>query len=446
MSRFLMSAWPFPGHVYPQIAVAQALRDAGHEVAFFTGPAMRDTIEGEGFELHPFRTIGEPWAPIHRMERRLPSRPGLLRTETTALRRWLLHSIPAQVADLEPVIDDWRPDVIVSEPALLGPVVILGEKLELPVALQATFLGPLIPGPDAPPLFGFGLRPPRTRAGRALGGAACKALDLLSAGFRRRIDRLRAEHGLGPLGCTVNEHTARMPLYLVGSVPELDYGRADLPPTVHYVGRCTWQAPSDPATSAWLDRLPTGRRWVHVTEGTSAMGEPYLLRAAVEALAGLDVEVVMTTGRRGRQVELGSLPANVHVTEFVRHDDLLPRCAAMVAGGGAGAVIAGLSAGVPMAIAPVKWDQPDNARRVAEAGAGLSLNASRITPARLRAAVRLLLDDPRYAAAARRLSRQLAAAGGPRRAAELLARLAVTGGPVHETREDRLLAHVEEVG
>ncbi len=89
------------------------------------------------------------------------------------------------------------------------------------------------------------------------------------------------------MGVTFNEFTARLPLYLVGSIAELDYSRRDLPSTVHYVGPCIWRPPPDPETAAWLDSLPSDRPWVHATEATLHYGDPFILRAAAQGLGGL---------------------------------------------------------------------------------------------------------------------------------------------------------------
>ena len=54
MARFLVTCWPFVGHLYPQISVAFALRERGHDVAFYTHESARSIVEGEGFTLFPF--------------------------------------------------------------------------------------------------------------------------------------------------------------------------------------------------------------------------------------------------------------------------------------------------------------------------------------------------------------------------------------------------------
>jgi hypothetical protein len=133
-----------------------------------------------------------------------------------------------QLADLDALPRRCRPDVIATDVSLWGPIVLLHESQPGPVALSSTFMGPLIPGPDAPP-WGFGLRPPRAPWQRALARALTYLTKLARTGLRGRVDEIRAEHGLPPLGVSVNRYAARLPLYLPGNIRELDYDRQDLP-------------------------------------------------------------------------------------------------------------------------------------------------------------------------------------------------------------------------
>jgi len=153
-----------------------------------------------------------------------------------------------------------------------------------------------------------------------------------------------------------------------------------------------------------------------------------VLRAAAQGLAGERLEVILTTGQFSRDpaaLGLRDLPANVHVRRWVSHEDLLPRCAALVTTGGAATVLASLKAGVPLVVVPTFWDKNDNAQRVVEAGVGLRLAPRHCTPDRVRAAVMRLLQEPAFRENARRMARRIAEAAGPRRAAELLERLAM---------------------
>ena len=84
--------------------------------------------------------------------------------------------------------------------------------------------------------------------------------------------------------------------------------------------------------------------------------------------------MLVTIGRAADPAELGPLPANVHVERWVAQASVMPHAAAMVAHGGAGTTLAALTAGVPLVLLPQSADQPINARRVAELGAGLALD------------------------------------------------------------------------
>src|SRR5262249_10932252 len=131
-----------------------------------------------------------------------------------AFQDWLLDTVPDQIADLEPIIETWRPDVVITETAMWGPSLVLYERTGVPVAISSTLLGCLIPGPDAP-LLGLGLPPPRTPAGRLAARGLARAVDVLAGGFRRRVDAVRARYGLPPMGTSVNAFMGRLPLYLV---------------------------------------------------------------------------------------------------------------------------------------------------------------------------------------------------------------------------------------
>lgn len=424
--KILFSCWPFEGHVFPQMALATILREQGHDVAFYTGPAARGFIEPHDIRVFPFqRLTPDHWQQVQASERRTTVKKQSLRVEHQAFRNWLVESIPDQVADLTEVLEDFRPDVMATDLSMWGPVLILSETAGIPVALSSTFMGPMIPGPDAP-AWGFGLGPPRDVRSRAVNTALNRVTDIVAVGLRRRVNELRAQHGLAPMGTSVNAYTARAPLYIVQNIPELDYNRHDLPSSVHYVGPCIWHPPQTRSAAAWLDTVPAQRPWVHVTEGTSHHhADPFVLRAALAGLSDAPVEVIATSGmnRRPDEMGLGALPANAHVTDWLSHSELLPRCSVVITTGGPATIMAALTVGVPLVVVPTTWDKPDNARRVTDAGVGVRVSPRKCTPRTIRAAVEEVLGNPAYQQNARRVAGLLAAAPGRARAAELLTQL-----------------------
>jgi MGT family glycosyltransferase len=256
---------------------------------------------------------------------------------------------------------------------------------------------------------------------------------------RRAASAAREAYGLLPLECSVTDHAGRMPLYLVPGSRGFDYDRADLPPSVEYVGPCLWDGGRADSPPAWLRDLPADQPLVYVSEGTVNL-EPRVLRAAAQGLAGLPIQVVITTGRHRDPASLGlgaAAAPNVRVERWVPLAPLLPRLAAIVTVGGPSTLLAGLDAGVPAVIVPSDWDHPETAWRLVASGAGIRLAPRACTPRRMRRAVTRVLEDPRFRRQARRLSAEFRAAGGTERAAALIGRLARAEEEADRAASDR---------
>ena len=426
MSKFLFTVWPFAGHLHPAIAVGNALKARGHQIAFYTGASVRSVVEQEGFEFFPFQRVDEERVTAITFSE-FPYTPSLLRRLRNArrtgdkFREWLLDTIPSQVDDIDGVLSEWRPHALVTDFAFWSPILVLRETRQIPVAVLSVLAACFLPGPDVP-FWGLGWPRPRNTRMRLRSQIFAKASRLLSIGFRRQVNAVRRKYSLSPLDCTVTEYIGRMPLYLVPSIREYDYNRRDLPPSVQYVGPCLWDNPDRVRSPDWLTRMRGDQPLVYVTEATVGTSQSFLLKAAARALADMPVQVVMTTGKQRNPAELGLgvLSANIRIERYVPQSVLLPKTAAMVTVGGSGGVLAALKAGVPLVIAPTEWDRPENAQRVVEAGAGLRIVAEHCTPERLRAAVERILSEPLFRKNAQRLADACARYGGPARAAELL--------------------------
>jgi MGT family glycosyltransferase len=143
---------------------------------------------------------------------------------------------------------------------------------------------------------------------------------------------------------------------------------------------------------------------VLVTCSTEYQGDEDLARVAVEALRDEPVRVLLTLADAYDGADLEST-GNVVVERFVPHRHVLPEAAAVVCHGGFGIVSKAMHAGVPTVVVPFGRDQPEVARRVTEAGAGVSLRPKHLSPERLRAAVaqaRTMSEGARQASAALR--------------------------------------------
>ena len=174
-----------------------------------------------------------------------------------------------------------------------------------------------------------------------------------------------------------------------------------------------------PAVPVRVTPLPTARSagahpvTVYVTFGTLWNRDLDAFRVVLAALSAHSVDVVVTLGVDGDPAAHGAQPDNVHVRRFIAQAELLPRCDAVIAHGGAGTMLGALAHGLPLLVLPQGADQYLNGERVAAAGAGLSLAPAQATNATIARAIDTLLGDTRRRAGAQRVAAEIAAMPGP---------------------------------
>jgi UDP:flavonoid glycosyltransferase YjiC (YdhE family) len=128
------------------------------------------------------------------------------------------------------------------------------------------------------------------------------------------------------------------------------------------------------------------------------------------------VRVLFTTGQAVEDSRYVAPGPHVHVAPWVPQADVLPRASLVVCHGGSGTTLGALAAGVPLVITPLFADQPQNARRVADVGAGVTVVprdpeavAGAVDPVDLRRGITDVLADPAFAAGARRVADEITA-------------------------------------
>jgi MGT family glycosyltransferase len=150
------------------------------------------------------------------------------------------------------------------------------------------------------------------------------------------------------------------------------------------------------------------RPLVYVTFGTIlAQDAPFI--AVLNALGGLDIDVLATVGHDLDPATLGPAPDNAVIERFVPQDEILGRAAAVVCHAGSGSLLGALAAGVPVVMIPQGADQYWNADACADAGAGIVLDAADLSRGSIEDAVRSVLGDAHFKESASRLASEIAA-------------------------------------
>ena len=381
---------------------------------------MSSACASLGLDAHPLRSEIERFEPDD----------WRARTRFGALSKGLGQfgeRAPFQLRDLEQAIEAERPDVLFVDEGAWGAAA-AAERSGFPWAFSIVSPVPL-PSRDAPP-FGLGLTPRHDFLGR-LRDRLTKPLTLgtLERVIAKHMNPLRAEIGLPPIKKIEDVYLAAS-VVLAYTAEPFEYPRSDWPSKLRLVGPGLWEPPAEPP--AWLDELR--QPLVLVTCSTLFQNDRRLVEVVCSAFAGEPFDVVVTTA----DVDPSGLdaPTNVHIERFVPHSPVLERAACVVCHAGMGITQKALAHGVPVVAVPFGRDQPEVARRVEVAGAGVRLPVRRLTPDRLRAAVRRAIG---LRAGAERIAAAFAAAGGAGAAADELEALIP-----RSTEEPHKPEHLEE--
>jgi UDP:flavonoid glycosyltransferase YjiC (YdhE family) len=366
--RALFSSTRGAGHFNPLVPFARAFERAGHDL-LFAGPSdLAGAVDAAGFRFWQFDPppeveLGAVWA-------RVPELPPEEANEVVVGEVFGRLNTTAALPRLRAACEEWRPDVVVRDPNEYGS------------ALAAELHG--IP-----------------HARVAIGLASTEELGMGIAASA--VDAIRQAESLPP---DPDAERLRRAPYLSLFPPTLDDGAQ---PDTQRFRDPAWDEPPGELPDWWPGR--EHEPLVYVTFGSVAGAFPQALPAyglAMRAVAELPVRVLLTVGR---ELDLDALPAapeNVRVERWVPQQDVLGHAAAALVHGGSGSTLGALAAGVPLAVMPLFADQPQNARRVAEVGAGVAVEPNRddldATVSPLREAIRTVLDDPSYGERARALA------------------------------------------
>lgn len=384
MTRFAFVTWDGGGNVPPAGGIAQGLVARGHDVVFIGYEVQRPRFEGRqlpfvalrrtgGFDIY---AIGDPGQRI----------AGLTAN---------VWASPDHLDDVPDALAATSSDVLVVDFSMQGALASAIRSATPTAVLAHSAIAGLVPPPESP-----------------VGAARLGATNRL-----REAARL-------PQLARLNEAWAAYTT-LVTTIPALDPAAETADESVHYLGPIFEEFPDDQWESPWAagDHRPL----VLVSFSTTELwDQSSRIRNTLEALAGESVRVLVSASQ---SMDLGPIPENAEIRPFVPHHRVLDGAALTVTHAGHGTVAASFAHGVPIVALPNQAaDQPFLAARAEELGAGLALDGES-GPSAIRVAVREVMTEPSYAAAAAKLATAIHAAPGVGGAVAELERLAFTESP-----------------
>lgn len=169
--RVLLTCSPAHGHFHPLGALARALADAGHDVAFATAADFCERVERCGFRAFPAGLkMPERGEMMRRVIGEMMKLPPAERPQLGFPRIFGEHGAPAILPALLGVVESYRPDLLIHDTSeLAGPIAATAAGIPhvnhsfghlLPdeiAALAAGWVAPLWKqiGHEPPPLAGL---------------------------------------------------------------------------------------------------------------------------------------------------------------------------------------------------------------------------------------------------------------------------------------------------
>lgn len=371
------------GDVQPFLALAVALKRAGHDALLAAPESFADSAAGHDVEF----------APLDEGPNRLLSDPLLMgvieggyrgvRGKITAISmiRRIKPLMADVLRDVGAVARSSGADVLVHTPSV--PAQHAAQLLGVPAVL-ATFQPGWVPTSEFPcPMV------PLPRLPRFLNRATYLTVSATLRAYSGvvnawRVDDLGLPRGRGPNHALVLQAFSSLVTPVDPAWPE----------SVRTTG--FWYLPR---ASAWSpdtslrEFLDAGTTPVYIGFGSMAGRDAELTGDIVaEAVRAASVRAIIATGRGGLDARSSD---NLLVIDQAPHDWLFGKAAAVVHHGGGGTTAAALAAGVPQVVCPFVADQPHWAQRMHAVGvAPRPLPYRKLTVAALTEAITRAADDP----------------------------------------------------
>lgn len=385
MTTALFFSVPAYGHVNPSLPLVAELVRRGHRVIFVNTEDFRGLVEALGAEFRAYSAIGNDF--FEGLDGKRPQKVAL------ALIMAAERLIPEALA----LANQIKPDYLIYDTACPWGS-FAAQITKLPAVVSMSLMAVASPPPSA----------------LLKGDMLITALSILFTDIDKGLDANRRSRALGkkynvpPLGL-LDIFNAKGDLVLSYASTYFQPYANTVASNVRFIGRTLDDSPTDPSFS--FERV-AGRRLIYVSLGTINNDDVGFFKMCIEAFAGRDEFVIMSTGKRIDPAVFGTLPANIAIYAWVPQLDVLRRASLFVTHGGLGSVHDGLYFGVPLLLVPQQGEQRFIANRVVELGAGLLLKKAQVTTDSIRLNADKLLADPRYKTEAIRIGESFRAAGG----------------------------------
>lgn len=403
MSRVLFINGGSEGHINPTLGVVQELIRRGEEVVYFTAEQFRDCVEPTGAEVITFD--GSKFVEAFLAGGRTPwaRAGGLLRTADIVIPS-VLEQTKGQHFDY------------ILQDSMFGCGHLLAQILERPAINSCTS-------------FAMQQKSFESQHDHLSRHFPAEVNERAQQEFQQLVRYVEAKYDV-QVGSAYEVFCNPAPLTLVYTSQRFQPDGDSFDETYKFVGPSVMPRSHSPFDFSAVDT----DNLIYISLGTVFNQALDFYKLCFAAFAETKYTVILSVGTQTQIADLGDIPANFIVRNYVPQLEVLQRANLFITHGGMNSTNEGLFYGVPLIVLPQSADQPLVARRVAELGAGLHLHQEDVTARDLREAAERVCQDSSIRKVCNEIGDSFRAAGGYQRAVEEI--FAYTRS-VHEMRRDR---------
>lgn len=394
--KILIATVPADGHFNPLTGIATHLKQAGHDVRWYTQDMYKPKLEKLGIHHYPF--VKQPQLNQENFREYFKEREDM-KTQIAKLRfdfeHLFIKRCPEAVADIAQIREEFPFDLVIGD-LLWFSLPIVKKIFNVPVV--AVGVVPVAESSVDLPPSGMGLLP----SDSWMSGLRNYVVKLLSNKlifgkvediYRKMLKDYAIE---APAGNLFDIIYRSVDMVWQSGSPGFEYKRSDWNPKIRFVGpllpfKMPHRVPYILRMKQRYDKV------VLVTQGTAEADIEKILVPTLEAYRNTNTMVIATTGFNGTAELRNRFPdSNFVIEDFIPYSDIMPICDVYVTNGGYGGVLLGIQHKLPMVVAGVHEGKNEICARVGYFELGINLKTERPGSEMIRKAVERIASDKKY--------------------------------------------------
>ncbi len=397
-ARILIATVAFDGHFNPLTSLGKHLQEQGYDVRWYTGKGYENKLKQLDIPFYPFVRALE--LNQDNLDDLLPGRKEI-KNPVAKIKFDIKHLfVKASVSyfeDIKEIHQSFPFDLMVFDPGMTA-----GQLVRELLGKPVVSIGVIPLTETSRDLYPTGLaKTPRKDLPGKIHQAIMRFVskNIIFKESTVEYNRIITGYGLQPVNMSIFDMAVRLSNYYlqIGS-PGFEYHRSDLSPNVRFIGSLLPYSASRPKAFLHAEKLKKHKKIILVSQGTVDNKDPEKLMApTLEAYRNTPFLVIAATGGMHTEALRKRFPQdNFIIEDFVDYSYIMPKADVLVTCGGYGSVMLSITNRLPMVAAGEHEGKNEINARIGYFNLGINLKTERPSPAQIKNAVDVLMNDPSY--------------------------------------------------